>query len=301
MKIACLADGVQSSLSTQLKSVAEESGIRGVFNPSLRSRDGLRVIAFRGFLQGADKEVRAWLLKTDAVGSTCQLIDLTTYFKRFGVGPTADPKLFALEGEIFLTFNTGWAATENRLFISQVTPELGEPLECIYQDRQSVEKNWAFFGSQTEPRALYSLNTGLILQGHLNQQKNQIEFEAWKYAQFPKAARNLSIGTQFLENGREMYFIAHRKLSLLGKRMYVGLPLSLDVGASELRIVRGSRYLIHSVSSLFGSRVKLNKNLISCTYFSGIDEVDGKIILSYGVNDTAYGFAGLDRSAFHEN
>lgn len=301
MKIACLADGAQSSFSTQLKSVADESGIRGVFNPSLRSRDGLRVIAFRGFLQGTGKEVHAWIMKADAAGSTCQLIDLTAYFKQFGVAPTADPKLFELEGEIFLTFNTGWSSTENRLFISQVTPELGEPLECIYRDRQSVEKNWAFFGSQTELRALYSLNTGLILKGHIDQQRNQIEFEAWKYARSPKAARNLSIGTQFLDSGREMYFIAHRKLYLLGKRMYVGLPLSLDVGASELRIVRGNQYLIHSVSSLLGSRVKLNKNLISCTYFSGIDEVDGKIILSYGVNDTAYGFAALDRSVFHEN
>jgi len=301
MKIAFLANGARSSLNEQVKRVADEHGICGIFNPSLRFRDGLSVIAFRGLPQEGGKEVHAWLMKTDSVGNTCQLFDLTAYLKQFGVAPTADPKLFELGGELFLTFNTGWSSIENRLFICQVTPQLGEPLECIYRDRQPVEKNWAFFGTHEELHALYSLSTGLILRGYIDRQRSRIDFEAWKYAQAPETARHLSIGTQFLQTDRVMYCIAHKKLSLMGKRMYFGVPLSLDARAAELRIVLGNQYLIHSLSSLLGSRVKLNKNLISCTYFSGIDELEGEIILSYGVNDTAYGFAALDRSAFDEN
>jgi len=86
--------------------------------------------------------------------------------------------------------------------------------------------------------------------------------------------------------------MAHEKRFLYNKRIYFGRLVCLSVIDKKFKITKVSPYrYIHSFRSLFGTIKKRNKNLISCSYFSGISQdIDSKIILSYGINDFSFSF-----------
>jgi hypothetical protein len=282
--------------------VASENFIFNVFNPSIRIFNSKIYCTFRGILRNSCKKVGAWLLVNDTHVPNCRLIDLALYFNKFNIETTADPKLFEYDNALFLTFNTGWSRVENKVYLCRVSPELGEPLECVYPDRQRIEKNWGFFSNDGNLHALYSLHNGQVLKGHIIQSSNVVEFTNYKNIQVPSHIKGFAIGTQFLLNRRGLNFISHKKLYFGSKRLYLGFPVSLKIKTNEWTLSAGKRYLIHNFARLvFGGRNKLNKNLWSCTYFSGITEFEGRIVVSYGVNDSAFNFAYLDEKDFYEN
>jgi hypothetical protein len=99
----------------------------------------------------------------------------------------------------------------------------------------------------------------------------------------------LSLGTQLFRKNGKFYFMAHKKLYLLGKKIYLGKCCSFDY--ENMEVQAGRYWWVHSLKSLLGSRVKHNTNLLSCTYFSGIQITGDMISLGYGVNDVDYGFS----------
>lgn len=300
MKIISLARYSESALSELLAKVAKENLIFGIFNPSYRAHNDRQIIAFRGFFCGETTGVRAWLMSSGRLGEDVKLTDLTKYLANFDVAPVADPKLFQLGDALYITFNTGWSRTENKIYICQVAPALGKPIECLFDGRQDVEKNWAFYGSEEALFALYSLSNGLILKGCIDELRGVVEFKPFGRVCVDNSAKSLSIGTQFLDVCGLKCFIAHRKISVLGKRLYFGVPAIFDEESLRVNLPFAGFYLVHSFRSLLGSRRKLNKNLLSCTYFSGIDSAGGKLVVSYGVNDDGYGFASFDLGELRE-
>ncbi|MEZ6082488.1 MAG: hypothetical protein R3E58_00680 [Phycisphaerae bacterium] len=115
---------------------------RNCFNPSILLTGDETLIAFRAFGE-TRKPFRAYLFSTD--GRESSVLDLSEAMEKFGITNVADPKLFSISGEAWLTLNTGYSKTMNRLYISKVRPSLEEPRECTVENRQKVEKNWAFF------------------------------------------------------------------------------------------------------------------------------------------------------------
>jgi hypothetical protein len=100
---------------------------------------------------------------------------------------------------------------------------------------------------------------------------------------------NLTIGTQLSKIGGKYCFVAHKKVYVRGKKMYLGKFCVLNF--EDMTISPGKYWLVHSLKSLFGAKIKTNTNLFSCTYFSGIQTFNETIKLGYGVNDVDFGFS----------
>jgi hypothetical protein len=108
-----------------------------------------------------------------------------------------------------------------------------------------------------------------------------------------KIARNtpkdLTIGTQLYKEKDKYYFVAHKKITILRKKVYFGKFCSFDFNNKKIKYSK--KWLIHSFRSLLGSKIKHNTNLFSCTYFSGLQVFNDNVMLGYGINDTEEDFS----------
>ncbi|EAS19995.1 hypothetical protein BBFL7_02395 [Flavobacteria bacterium BBFL7] len=254
------------------------------FNPSVVLCDESTYLAIRVCVS-VKSEIKAILYKWDSY-QNLEILDLSNYCEsNLEVQKVADPKLFEIDKIVYCTFNTGFVGgSYNKLFLASISDFNNIIIkECFFKDRQSIEKNWSFFKKNNVLHALYSVNPLIILKSININENNKLIFEKFyhKNSDLPK----LSLGTQLAVIGKDEYFmIAHKKMYLKNKRLYYGVPLILNT--NDLKVTTaGSNYLIDSYKSLFGNRFKFNKNLISCTYFSGICVLYDEFIISYGVND----------------
>jgi predicted GH43/DUF377 family glycosyl hydrolase len=256
------------------------------FNPSIVFKGAHTYMAVR--VVYTSNTIDSIIMTWDAEGQW-QTINLSeTCLKESGLEKVADPKLFKLGTEVYCTFNTGYTSTtNNKIFLGSIDHfDRINFKECILEKRQGVEKNWAFFEKNGQLHALYSIQPMLVLVAE-SDDENKIYFKLklQKSSDLP----NYSIGTPLVLLGDSSYlFIVHKKLIFLEKRAYFGVPMIFDSLKMEL-VPAKSRYLIHSLISLLGSKKKFNTNLISCTYFSGIIVDDEDVILSYGINDLNMG------------
>jgi hypothetical protein len=225
------------------------------------------------------------------------VIDLTDAFLKYDVEVVADPKLFAVEQTIWCTFNTGYKSdVANDIYLVQVFPFVGKPQRCIYIERQRIEKNWAFYRKDDSWYALYGLSPVKILKCNNDNDESELVFET--VAEHPKKFfKDYSIGTQICTVDERSILVAHKKINIGEKRIYLGRILIIDLQNETIRPAK-TAYLIHSFKSLFGVKQKWNKNLISCTYFSGItyEKTLKKLYLGYGVNDLNYNIAEIEES-----
>lgn len=274
------------------------SGFRGaeVFNPSFLDWNGHWLVTFRY----RDRELassQAALLQGDMAGGPSRRSNLSEHVARFGIAPLADPKLFRLGDEAWVTFNDGYSDAQNNVYLMRVAPELGPPLLCQLEGRQRVEKNWAFMLDGARLRALYSVDPVRFISAPWPppQGSSAVAFEHDVAAPNEHDARKrngraLSIGTQLASDGESTWLVAHEKWYFRGKRLYLGRATRLD-SQRPSALSCSPRRLSHSLTSLIGARHKPNPRLISCTYFSGIVVRDGHAILGYGINDVAFHFA----------
>lgn len=274
-----------NDLESRLAVLAERLQLRNVFNPSPVGHRGVLHVAFRAIgPQGG--RVRAYLARLDEAADV--VFDLTECANRFGIPFIADPKLLALDGEVYVTFNSGFSAGHpNTIYLQRVTPELEAPQECLLDDRQVVEKNWAFFEASNELRALYSLQplvTLALREGQLGSD-GPLTFER-RNAQRSEGPVALTIGSQMIIEADRGLLIAHSKIKLGRKRVYVGHLVAVDLAKSEPAVYVSSTVLIDSWRALFPQRHRLNPNLWSATYFSGIARTPGGLLVGYGVNDS---------------
>lgn len=279
----------QSELTRTYGAYLEKYRDRNCFNPSVLRTGDETLIAFRAFGENRTKPFQAFLFSSNEREASIE--DLSEAMRCHGIRNVADPKLFALDDEVWMTFNTGYSKTQNQLYLVKLRPNFETPIEVSFRERQVVEKNWAFFKSKGKLKALYSINPLVVLDAK-TRDSGIIHFER-SYVGERVSRHTLTIGTPMIQRGNAFGFIAHRKIGLLGKRVYFGVPASLYCEEASYRVEIGAKRLIHTRGSLLGSWPKHNPNLISCTYFSGISNQGGELVLSYGINDLTCNFSSV--------
>ena len=271
------------ALTQSFARLVQSLDVRDAFNPSFYTNGELTIFAFRAIPNGEDR-LASFVSVTDETGSRSLTEISSAWPEMLSVPRFIDPKLARINGEHYVTFNSGYVPGGNDIFVMKVHPELGAPRRVLYRGRQEQERNWAFFSEGGEVYALYRISPLTILRlGRADSEVWEMEEEFREPGSIGSLPRDLTIGTQLSKQDHRYHFIAHRKLRLLGKKIYLGKHCALDLRA---RRVSSSRYwLVHSLKDLLGSRTRHNTNLLSCTYFSGIQATGERLSLGYGVND----------------
>ena len=264
-----------------------------VFNPSLVSLDDYNYLAIRVY-KDATASIAALIFVWNK-DERIEQIDLSDFFNsKLGFVKVADPKLFIMNNKVYGTFNTGDALKEtNQLVLLNFEGKaINEYHLCHYTERQRTEKNWAFYTEADELFALYSLSPLTVIKS-IENRDGSILFEKY-YIDENQNFENYSIGTSLIKLKKGYGFIAHKKYYNNRKRLYLGRVCSFSTKPTpQLKV--GKNILIHSFRSLAGNKHKFNKNLISCTYFSGIHRLEDEIVLGYGINDVSWNLAVIEK------
>lgn len=219
-----------------------------------------------------------------------KIIDLTSHVKSFGVVKCSDPKFFKYDNKIYITFNTGYIDNDkNDIYIMSCGQRLGRPLKCVLKSRQRIEKNWAFWENNSELFCIYSLDPFICLKvnGWFD---GYITLDSVPIQGSTNFGSDITIGTQAINVNGRLYIFAHKKLFTSFKRVYLGrlvyIELGIFNGCISINDAKISKInYCHNINSLFGDKIKLNKNLFSCTYFSSLFQVGDSMYVGYGVND----------------
>lgn len=261
------------------------------FNPSILKNEDRFYLAIRLF----DDEKKSIVAKLFMwrTSDDHQEIDLSGYFySKAGINKVADPKLFLLDGKTHLTFNDGYMeGGENSIVLASITENvIDDYWRCAFKDRQRLEKNWAFFLKNDTLHVLYGLDPLKILK-EVHSTGSMKQFEVI-HVDEKTAYPNHTIGTPLVHNGHSFLFMGHQKFYRKGKRVYMGKAFSLSI-SDDYQLKMQKTKFIHSLRSLLGVKKKFNKNLISCTYFSGIYLEGNRAIIGYGINDTSLNIISL--------
>jgi hypothetical protein len=260
---------------------------KNVFNPSIYLFEGITYLTFRAFSKQPSLPFYSYLIKYDPVNNVKQEINISELCLSYNIDVCADPKLLLLGDEVWLTFNTGYSMIFNSIYLIKVSGAIGQPYKCILDDRKVVEKNWAFFKKDNLIQAIYSIypyRTIYLTEADENNKTLKFKFHDKIDCKILGKKKNLSIGTQLLYTNDSAYLIAHKKIRFFNKILYFGHFVSITDAKVKVHPSR----LFHSYRSLLGVSKKYNKNLISCTYFSGLAIKNDKFLIAYGINDTSF-------------
>jgi hypothetical protein len=287
----------QSSDLSALRETAADHGLTNVFNASLASYNGSTFVAFRAESTPGERPFRAYV-SSYLDGRLTSLVDLTVITAAHGIGKTADPKLVTLNSELFVTFNTGNVHEgQNDIFIQRVAPTVGVPQRCVVEQRRPVEKNWGFFSlPDGSIGVLYSLAPAKVLRmvaGTLGGE-GHLEFSVQsEESAVPHRFPRLHMGSQpMVISGTTALIAANQQRPIPGlpRKIYFGRMAEFDLQAGQLRRL-SRRGLLHSWRTALPQRKRHNPGLFSATYFAGLEKSNEDILLSYGVNDLAFGIA----------
>jgi len=283
----CGADKYEELLK-YFSGITSSLNIHYIFNPSFYCDEDVKIFAFRAVPNDKDS-LTSFLSIEDKTGRSVKNISIDLCGK-LNVRQLIDPKVTKIDEEFYVTFNSAWIESGNDIFIMKIYPEMGPPKKVVYGNRQEQERNWAFFSEEGEIYALYEINPLKILKLK-NVGPDSWEMEDSYSAEIEdiNVSKDLAIGTQLFRAAGNYYFIAHKKLYFMGRKIYLGKLCLFDFNNNKIH--PGKYWLAHSFKSLFGSTVKHNYNLFSCTYFSGIQVSNDLVKLGYGVNDVNYGFS----------
>ncbi len=298
MRILPLANHVCDQLQHALQRLGKEHGLTNIFNPSIAFVGAQWHLTFRAETFFGEKPFRAFY--TYLVGDRFAApIDISVMLGVKGLAQIADPKLVKLGEELFFTFNTGnQGQVENSIFLMRMWPTVGHPQRCDVSDRQTVEKNWAFFIDQQGLGAIYSLSPVVrlrLVNGTLGNDE-VLHFQRSGDANHQTVMKNsMTIGTQLSFQSRNVaYMVVHEKPHLLGRRGYIGRIAKIHFeSGGKIDITLAQVRLIHSIRKLFHFGKRHNPNLLWAVYFSGLAIHNDKLIFSYGINDVEFGFAAL--------
>ena len=274
-------------LSENLNKIISPINVHNIFNPSFYCDKDVSIFAFRAIQNGGGE-----LLSFLSIDSNKEHIIKNiskSYSKQLGVRRLIDPKITKLNGEIYITFNSGWNPEGNDIFIMKIHPKIEPPKRVLYKNRQKQERNWAFFSEDGEIYVLYWINPLKILRVQREGQRTWELIDYYSGKENSSFSNDLTIGTQLAHINDEYGFIAHKKIYFQEKKIYTGRFCTFNFKNKE--IVIGKDWLAHSLGSMLGNRIKHNTNLFSCTYFSGIQAANDVIKLGYGVNDVEFAFS----------
>lgn len=295
--------GADTARVAWLREVTARAGHTNVFNASVARRGDRLHVAWRALPDGAERPFRAYCTSVDVDGTDPgEVVDLTAAAQAQGVPLVADPKLFMAHGKIWVTFNTGYVAGDERndVYLMRVAPTPGPLQQCRLAGRRRIEKNWVFFaGADDAWGAVHRLQplTQLVLTGGTPGAPGPLEFARVAGAERTPGPLDLTLGTPLYRDGDRWLGVVHEKRRVRGRRVYLGRPATfVGLGTPQASVRVGQERLVHSWWAMRPQRERFNPSLLSATYFSGITRLDGQIALGYGVNDRDFGIAKLDRS-----
>lgn len=282
--------------ATALRDVVRTLGV-ATFNPSVRRIGDAMVMAARA-ADSATSPATSRVVVLDARSGHMRdddVLDLAALGASHGIRRVADPKLFTYRGGVWATFNTGYDARGNEVYVVPLFPESGPPIRMEIAGRQTIEKNWAFFeGDRGELWAIYGLEPLTVLSfGTIDAETGEARGEVLVRVPNPSGA-GLTIGTQPAMLDGAMVLIAHERVGISKFRGYLGRPVRISNAGGSWSADIGSHRLIHDLATLLGSWPRRNAHLWFATYFSGLDIAEGQVLLSYGVNDARAGVVEFD-------
>ncbi|MGO2467405.1 MAG: hypothetical protein ACTH7O_11820 [Microbacterium gubbeenense] len=284
-------------LSGFLRDVARHRSHVNVFNPSfVHTRDAL-VVAYRAIPEG-ETGIRAYVAVREHPAAAADVTDLSAWGAARGIDRVADPKVLLDGDAVYVTFNTGFVPADqfNDIHLMRVHPGIGEPQRVVADfDRQSVEKNWAFRAHGAALSAVYRLHpyAEVVRTGGDLGASGDLTFSLRVPARADSdKGADLSIGTQLIADGGAHRLIAHEKVYVEGKRSYYGRAVTIEgVGTDDVAVRVAPRRLIHTLRDAEPREGVHNPNLLSATYFSGLERRGSGVVLGYGINDIASGIA----------
>ena len=299
LKTVWTSQHTESELLCALNERASAAHLTNVFNPSILKIGREVFTSIRAEAEPGERPFRAD--SASLTSSAGPILDLTRSAESFGVGPVADPKLLRIGSEIYVTFNTGYQAhRDNDIYLQRLWPEFGPPQRCILKGgRQTVEKNWAFFRTGEELRAVYSLDPLVFARDTGNSAARPTSSsERMESAVVSRPKRSLAIGTQLLleHGGGTALTIAHEKVHVLNKRAYYGRVVRVPLDRNDSPVEVSRIRLLHSKRDMLPALGRHNPNLISATYFAGLTRSTSGLMLSYGINDVSASIATLEAS-----
>jgi len=284
---SCVADK-DEGLTACFDAAIRPLSIHNIFNPSFYCDDDIKIFSFRAIVD-AEHDLTSFVSIENRVGRSVSKIDANAY-KKLNVPQLIDPKIVKIGNVFYLTFNSGWRPEGNDIFIMKIYPGMGAPKKIIYEGRKKQERNWAFFSEQGEIYALYWINPVKILK------LKTMGIDSWEFEDHYREGtpdrhlpEDLTIGTQLSSFQEQYCFVAHKKRIFKNRKIYLGRFCTFDL--AKKTITPGKYWLVHSLKSLLGARIKHNTNLFSCTYFSGLQASGDLVKFGYGINDITYGFS----------
>lgn len=277
-----------------VKSSASEIRFDGmpVFNPSELQLEGVWYQTHRALNASATKITGSRLL----VGRDryTKTIDIDRVFTEIGIA-AKDPKLLELNHRPYVTFNTGTPGTQNSIFLCALDEQPFKPREVTIHGRKKTEKNIVFYRHEGKLHALYQPfqcdavevdeHCGNL---HLAAYHSKKKKRSLVKAIFGRLARiERSFGSQLCTFSGRHFVTLNYKLYFLKRRVYVPRIFEIVTLENKVTWISRSRFLIHGLESVLGSKVKFNRNILGCMYSSGLMVDEDNFIIFYGLNDRA--------------
>lgn len=272
------------------------------FNPGLlRDGDGW-LLACR--IVGPDGRRRISLCRLDArfqvhVGSAVPFSDHVRFRADATYPETAyhwfaDPRLYRLEGRLFVYWNSGWHEPHNCQFLQEIDAASllprGPARELRFDGRQKLEKNWTFFAAGNGLHAVYTIAPHRILSFSLAGDGDLALTETartdWTLPGYPACHGGLRGGTPpVLAEGR---FWAFCHTVHDGADGYRYLPAAYTFAAeAPFRPLAGPKEPLTLGNPFGGARTyeRLNPAVGEVIYPCGAAWDGARWIVSHGLND----------------
>lgn len=305
----CVHFRAEELLPAAWRDLASQGALRA-FNPALLADGSGWLFAYR--MVGADARRRIAICRLDAglrvvPGSAVALSDLV----RFDAGRAypdavrawfADPRLYRLDGRIFLYWNSGWSPQPNFQFVVELDGATLMPRRTarelrIEGARQPIEKNWTFFG-EDPIYALYSPTSQAILEVSLDGAPDVAlrprHARPWDIGGFARRYGELRGGAPPQPLDGAYYAFCHAVYPTALGYEYAAAVYRFE-GAFPFRPTDAPARPLRLENPLGPDAIGggLNPHVGAVVYPCGAAHRDGTWLISYGINDTCAAIARL--------
>jgi len=283
------------------------------FNPGLlRSANGW-IFAYR--VVGPDGHRRIGMCRLDdrlrvVAGSPAPFSDRVTFAaSREHTGPAlvwfADPRLYRLDGRIFVYWNSGWHEPRNFQFVQELDETtfepIGHPRELVLRgSRQPLEKNWTLF-CHGNSYAVYSASPHRVLSfsltGDADIEFTDVATHPWDLSEYESVHGRLRGGSPPQLWDGHYWSFCHSVAGIEGSYRYVAAVYRFAINTPFAPTDMPTREL--ELGNPIGAQrrfSKLNPAVGEVVYPCGAARHGDRWLLSYGINDEHCAIAQLTDS-----
>lgn len=267
---------------------------RIVTEPDLTRRIALcRLDANLGIIPGTPLPFSDWVrFAPDSFPSR----QATTWF--------ADPRVYRLQGRVFVYWNSGWHEPQNHQFLQEIDPTSLRPIaparELVLKGtRQKLEKNWGIFEHDRCVYAVYSINPhrvlSLSLEGEGPIDCADIAPGIGNDRGYAQQHGGLRGGAPPQRLGQHFYSFCHSiENDAEGYRYVPAVYRFAATAPFRPTAMPRSPLPMEIPASLHRQLPKLNPAIGHIVYPAGAAHVNGKWHVSIGVNDERCAIAIMD-------